>query len=178
LTEINLCGTSVSWLDCPSNQNLTFVSVKNNVISPLMRSGNLNFPPPIIFLNFAACPLLNTICYDEGELEAVQYTIPFTSINLVTDCILDCFLDSENFKADTFTLSPNPTRDLLNIEVPTEVTIQYIAIYHVLGQIVKTIAPSELRTSSSVDVSTLKTGTYFIEINSNQGKTTKKFVKI
>ncbi|MBL0013406.1 MAG: T9SS type A sorting domain-containing protein [Flavobacterium sp.] len=179
LNEIRLCGTAVSWLDCSSNPNLTYVSVKNNVISPLLRGTNVKTPPAMILLNFAACPALSTICYDEGELEAVQYTIHFTSINLVTDCPVDCFLNFENFKAvNKFNLTPNPASNILNIDVPSGVTIQSIAIYNPLGQLVKTFTDAILSSSSSIDVSALKTGTYFMEINSNQGKTTQKFVKI
>jgi hypothetical protein len=46
-----------------------------------------------------------------------------------------------------------------------------------LGQLVKTLITNEINTSLSLDVTALKTGTYFMEINSNYGKTTKKFVK-
>jgi len=75
-------------------------------------------------------------------------------------------------------LHPNPAVDLITIEKNNSTTIQSIDIYNLLGQLVKTIATNEINTSLAIDVSDLKTGTYLIEITTNEGKAMKKFVKM
>jgi hypothetical protein len=73
---------------------------------------------------------------------------------------------------------PNPAKNTVNIEIASGVILESIAIYNPLGQLVKTLTDSELSASLSIDVSALKTGSYFMEITSNNGKITKKFVKL
>ena len=95
-----------------------------------------------------------------------------------TSTIIETLLQTDSFNNATFTLHPNPVKNTINIDVASGVIIQSISIYNPLGQLVKTLTVSEVTTSSSIDVSSLKTGTYFMEIASNNGKTTKKFVKL
>lgn len=95
-----------------------------------------------------------------------------------TSTYIETLLKASTFENNTFTLHPNPAKHSINMTVSSGVIIQSIAIYNPLGQLVKTLTDDELSSSSSIDVTALKTGTYFMEINSNQGKTTKKFVKL
>lgn len=178
LTEINLCGTAVTLLWCPSNPNLQSISVKNNTMTPSVtfRNADVNFPPPLTFFDFSNLPSLTNICYDEGELNAVlesQYTP--TGVSLTTDCEANCLtLSAENPTAFAgISVYPNPATSRIAFE--SDVSILSIKLYNSLGQLLKTVSDSTL---TSIDVSSLKAGTYFIEINSDQGKTTKKFVKI
>ncbi len=182
LTSIDLCGTAVTWLWCPGNSNLQFISIKNNILSPNNRlTYNSSFPPPLPYLYFENLPSLATICYDEGELAAVQQSSYFPSDPLlITDCNSNCtLLNIQNEKENvSITLMPNPVEAIISIATNFTTKIESIAIYNPLGQLVKTLTASELSSSSSIDVSALNTGTYFIEITSNNGKTTKKFVKL
>jgi len=86
-------------------------------------------------------------------------------------------LGNKNFKKNRFALYPNPVKNFINVEVTTG-NIQSIAIYNLLGQIVKSVSSSESGSIITIDVSQLKSGTYFMEIISNAGKETKKFVKL
>ncbi|WP_309641921.1 T9SS-dependent choice-of-anchor J family protein [Flavobacterium sp.] len=87
-------------------------------------------------------------------------------------------LGTQSFDEKHFKLYPNPAKNIVTVNVNDAITIQSITIYNPLGQMVKTIPLSALSSSITVDVSQLKAGTYFMEITSNQGKTTKKFVKL
>ena len=75
-------------------------------------------------------------------------------------------------------LYPNPATNTININCASGVSLQFISIYNPAGQIVKTLTANEINTSSAIDVTALKTGTYFMEINATEGKVIKKFVKI
>ncbi len=175
LTDLNICGTAVYFVICDNNPNLTTISIKNNVVSMLLFGDPiLN---PLVFFNL---PSLQSICYDEGELEAIQFDLNTQNMNLSTSCNANCTsLNIQNQKETVnVVLVPNPVTNTVNINVASGVNLQSIAIYNTLGQLVKTLAGSELSSSSSIDVTALKTGTYIMEINSNFGKTTKKFVKL
>ena len=85
-------------------------------------------------------------------------------------------LSVKDFKfADYLQLSPNPSQKELNIRKKGNIEISSMSIYNVLGQLV--IAIPNAQQVSTVDVSNLKTGNYFIKINSDKGTTNAKFVK-
>lgn len=98
---------------------------------------------------------------------------------LLDNVTMSGVLSSSDFNTkNEVSIISNPVDAFMNLSIPTEIMIQSIAIYNPLGQFVKKLTADEIRTSLAIDVMALKTGTYFIEINSNQGKTTKKFVKL
>ena len=74
-----------------------------------------------------------------------------------------------------FTLYPNPANDVLNINAVQAIEIQSLAIYDVLGQLV--IAVPNAKSVSNIDVSKLRTGTYFIKVKSDKGSSSMKFIK-
>ncbi|MCF7559175.1 T9SS type A sorting domain-containing protein [Sabulilitoribacter multivorans] len=71
-------------------------------------------------------------------------------------------------------LFPNPTTDEINLNIPQEFgnSIKY-SIKNMLGQ---SITNGTLL-SNKIDVSTLQTGMYFIELNTGDKKGTKKFIR-
>lgn len=72
-----------------------------------------------------------------------------------------------------FTLSPVPVSNVLTINAKQDLQIKSVSIYNTLGQLVfVTISPSYV-----VDVAALKTGTYFIKIESDKGTANSKFIK-
>ncbi|GHC42966.1 T9SS type A sorting domain-containing protein [Ulvibacter litoralis] len=71
-----------------------------------------------------------------------------------------------------FTVFPNPASEQLVI-TSENLQIETITIYEVSGKIVTQFKTVE----GSVDVSSLSEGVYFIEINSEEGKHIKKFIK-
>jgi len=74
-----------------------------------------------------------------------------------------------------FTLYPNPVSDVLNINSKQAIEIQLLAIYDILGQLV--IAVPNAKSVSIIDVSQLRTGTYFLKVKSDKGSSGMKFIK-
>jgi len=84
-------------------------------------------------------------------------------------------------KLDTqkaFKLSPNPAKNLINISIPSNAIIKSIRIYNTLGQLLHTAAKRTIATTVPIDISQLRAGTYFVEIETGSGKSIKKFIKI
>ncbi|TCN55544.1 T9SS C-terminal target domain-containing protein [Flavobacterium circumlabens] len=75
-----------------------------------------------------------------------------------------------------FNIYPNPVKDVLNIiSIKNDATIKSIAVYDVLGQLV--IAVPNAADVSTIDVSKLRTGNYFLKIKTDKGTSSSKFIK-
>ena len=83
---------------------------------------------------------------------------------------LNVVLSTKNFKKDYFSLYPNPIKAFLNIELHQGLELKKISIYNNLGQFINSSKKTKL------DTSNLTSGFYFIEVETNQGKSVKKIV--
>jgi len=75
-----------------------------------------------------------------------------------------------------FTIWPNPVIDTFQIEWPTNVNSFCLTLYNQLGQLIKKTIPSTNPTL--FDISDLSKGVYYLDINSENTKTTKQIVKL
>jgi uncharacterized repeat protein (TIGR01451 family) len=85
-------------------------------------------------------------------------------------------LSTQDFEFNTyFTIYPNPAKQTLNINTKNEIGVKSVAIYNTLGQIV--LAFTNAETLSSLDISQLKTGAYFIKLTTDKGTASQQFLK-
>jgi Leucine-rich repeat (LRR) protein len=77
--------------------------------------------------------------------------------------------------SEYFALYPNPAKNMLNIQSKNGVEVKSIAVYNMLGQLVQAV--TNMENTSSIDVSQLKAGNYFIKVNSVNGNAASKFSK-
>ena len=85
-------------------------------------------------------------------------------------------LANQNFEfASYFTIYPNPAKDFLKIDFKNSIEVQSINIYNTVGQLVLVIPNAQ--NTNNVDVSSLKSGNYFVKINSDKGTSSSKFIK-
>ncbi|AXP80624.1 hypothetical protein CJ739_1536 [Mariniflexile rhizosphaerae] len=83
---------------------------------------------------------------------------------------LTTVLSTESFKLDYFSFYPNPVKDLLNINLNNDFELKQINIYNIQSQYL--YSTKELK----IDTKNLKDGMYFIEVETNKGKSAKKIV--
>ncbi|WP_298222591.1 T9SS type A sorting domain-containing protein [Flavobacterium sp.] len=103
-----------------------------------------------------------------------DYNLPIITNTATTTVAL---LANQDFDFEQyFRIYPNPAKDVLNIEMKKSFEVNSISIYNTLGQLVLVI-PNAQQTKT-IDVSSLKTGNYFMKINSNKGSSALKFIKI
>jgi hypothetical protein len=100
-----------------------------------------------------------------------DYNFPIVT-NIASTIIQTLANQDFNFN-DYFSLFPNPTNGILNIKTKKEVEISSISIFNTLGQLVLVATGN----NNSIDVASLKTGSYFIKIVSNNGTANSKFIK-
>jgi len=102
-----------------------------------------------------------------------DYNFPVVT-NTATTTIAALAVSDFEF-ADYFTLYPNPAGEVLNIQPKKQTAISSVSIYNVLGQLV--LVNTNFGKGGSIDVSALKTGNYFIRVNSGKGTSNAKFIK-
>ena len=79
-------------------------------------------------------------------------------------------LSSDTFVLENFNIYPNPTTDILNIELKENLTLEKVFIYNSIGQLVKETS------EKIINVSDFATGIYNVQVLTNQGKATKKVI--
>ncbi len=80
---------------------------------------------------------------------------------------LSNILSSDSFVQTNFNLYPNPATNFIILDLQENIRLEKINIYSTLGQLIKT------ETDTFISVNNLSKGTYFVEVISNRGKTTK-----
>jgi hypothetical protein len=85
-------------------------------------------------------------------------------------------LGTQDFEfSNYFSVYPNPTNDILNIDTKNSIQVKAMAVYDILGQLV--IAVPDAQKISKIDVSKLTTGNYFLKMNTDKGSSNVKFIK-
>ncbi len=179
-SSLSLCGTAarvINTSDCP---NLTYLSIKNNVISPQnlgrQSTHNPGIPPPLPSVWFYNCPLLSTVCYDPGEEPALSYANDLTGVTLVTDCNANCALTTNENRLVDILIVPNPAKNAITVQTADNSRISAITIFDLMGRAIRSV--SGIAPLQTVDVSGLQSGTYFVTVSSDFGQQTKKLVKM
>jgi|GEM_PF-870719 len=83
---------------------------------------------------------------------------------------LSGILSSDTFVLENFNIYPNPTTDILNIELKENLTLEKVLVYDTTGKLVKET------TEKTINVSAFAKGMYNVQVVTNQGKATKKVI--
>jgi Leucine-rich repeat (LRR) protein len=102
-----------------------------------------------------------------------DYNFPITT-NTATTTIQTLGTPTFDFDAN-FALYPNPAKNQITLSAKNEMELNSVEIYNTLGQLILVVANAE--NSSTIDVSALLSGTYFVKINTNKGVSSSKFIK-
>jgi len=187
------CGNNqITTLDLSQNSYLDYLYCRNNLMSSLdlshhpvsdfdVRSNSLislniengDYDGDGLYTTIPGSPNLEYVCVDAYEGEIIQNWL--TLANVSTNCILTsgCNLATAAFDISGFTVSPNPAADFLNIHSKSDVIIDAVAIYNILGELVQI----HLNPIETIDVSDLKSGVYLLRIATANGIVNNKFVK-
>ena len=120
-------------------------------------------------------PNITFICADESEIPTIQEIIiynEYTNCTTSSDCSL---LNNNSIESEKkLTIYPNPAKNELFIET-NSTEISFITIYNMIGQIIQTIPNA--KNTTSIDVSNLKSGSYFIKIVTDNSTISQQFIK-
>lgn len=79
-------------------------------------------------------------------------------------------VSSDDFVLENFNIYPNPTTDILNIELDNSLILEKVLIYNTSGQLVKEIS------EKTINLSGFAKGIYNVQVITNQGEATRKVV--
>lgn len=131
-------------------------------------------------------PVITWIQYTYS-LQAYAGQAVYISINCVSDDQFGFAVDdfkvtttatasTQDFFATNFSMYPNPAKNELNLAVKNGLSINEIRVIDLNGRIVKTVQ-SGFETEMQINVSDLTTGVYMINIKTDEGTATSKFIK-
>lgn len=83
---------------------------------------------------------------------------------------LSGILSSDAFVLENFNIYPNPTTDILHIELDNGLILEKVLIYNTSGQLIKET------TEKTINVSSFAKGIYHIQLITDKGKATKKII--
>ncbi|WP_461302347.1 T9SS type A sorting domain-containing protein [Aureisphaera sp.] len=174
LEDILINGTKISHLSLVNNTNLSEVRLSNlsfmNYLD-LKNGNNSN----IFFLRVQSNPNLQCVQVDDPAAVIAGTDTPYDNWIIENDPLItdDCELGVAGFLEKNIGLYPNPVRSELSLEVLQGIFIKEISIYNVQGSRVL-----RKEGTTSLGVSSLSPGVYFMSIQTDKGMATKKFVKL
>ncbi|MFI1773831.1 T9SS type A sorting domain-containing protein [Thalassobellus citreus] len=179
LTYLNCSLNNINSLDLSNNILLTnFIGFYNNLVSLNVKNGyNINFT------NFDARynSNLNCIQVDDANYSTTNWLKKDDATSYNVNCgglIAKSSSSSKKVLNDTkqqlkisnYKIYPNPVKDVLNINLDNGVIMQQVLFYNTYGQLIFSAK------SNKIDVSNFTRGIYFLEIETNQGKSNKKII--
>ena len=135
-------------------------------------------PIPIRLIG-AGGQTFDTILENTTNNQEFIISVPFAITNVFFDPEKDIIsknntatLANESFELENaITVYPNPVKDELHIQLPSNITINSVSLFNGIGQ--------KVLENSSIDfsVSTLSSGIYYVKIETSEGSFHKKIIK-
>jgi len=97
-------------------------------------------------------------------------TIGVSQQNYVINIVgMDATANTNEILANAISIFPNPVKDVINVNIPSEYLVKSVTIFDVLGK------NSNIKlTNGTMDVSKLSSGIYLLNIKTDSGEITKK----
>ena len=174
----------VSSLDLTNNTNLEILYGENLIFLESLdaKNGNngiLNITLPCEFEG-EPCQLTELDCVKvDDELAANNNEPPYNGWYLAANFVYseDCILGVSENNSSTYSIHPNPAKNELFITAQNTTQNLKIKIFNIEGKLLST-QTLEVANKTSIDVSSLTSGIYFLNIEDENGNTTiKKFIK-
>lgn len=159
------CGT-ITWTETGAGSDKKFV----------MSSGPYEMQPGAVNeLEYAYIVSFDSITNNPlAKLDIDVQSLHSIYNSTLNQCLTTSIKEQKN--QNEFTLYPNPTNAILNIDCNLKATNFKIEIIDALGKILISEEYKELNLAS-INVSHLSSGIYFVKIISGENTSTKKFIK-
>lgn len=163
VNTFDTCAGGTFTYDIQNTNATTYQWLKDGNNVPNQTTGILNLS------NLAPSDAGNYTCLMTNECGTTTTMV----LHLTVNCLgTATFADLDK----SIKLYPNPTKDILNIKLPENITITInnIKIANSLGQIIR---EQKTQNNPTIDVGQLQNGIYFITLTTNYGNWNGKFVK-
>lgn len=170
LQDLSISLNQITNLDVSVNINLNRFIAENCTLASLnIKNGNNT-----IFIGFNTInnPDLTCIEVDNATYSTTNWTNKDATsvfVNNQTECAT---LSNQEFEQSLFSVYPNPMNSVLNVSVKNEANFKLISVNG------KVITNGMLQTGeNAINVSSLAKGLYFIQVETEEGVSTKKIIK-
>jgi photosystem II stability/assembly factor-like uncharacterized protein len=158
--------------------SMAIIPTNNSTGNPTPSYTWTSLPPTAVFSSTSAAT--PTVYFSTPG----PYTLYLTATNSSTTSTVSRTLDisactglaETNGNEFNYVVSPNPSKDVFNINIPSSTTPYHVSVTNVLGTLVYSTQINANTTSHSINLSENKTGVYFMTISNNGIKTTKKII--
>lgn len=187
LTEIALPeGVTIIEKQAFANNNFTELVIPNGITAigegafqgnPLTSVTSKNLIPPTVF---TAAGIVDSFQEDRSDIDlfvpigttGAYATDPDAEWTGFKSVIETTFAGTpEIYSNMTFSIFPNPVNSQFTIQL--EESIESISIVNMEGVLIKTV----MNPNNTIDVSDLAKGIYFLQVQTNKGLSTQKFIK-
>ena len=168
-TELDLSQSMVTALDCSGNSLLENINWRNG--------WNYKFDPNDADNNFENLPNLNSVCIDSYNPELMDFILADVghSVAFYNNETCDALSVNEN-NLGVLSITPNPAENSIKIEDGTP--FNQVDVYNELGQLVLSKTLNTAIAKTSMDITALGQGLYFVKITDEGGNSTiKKVIK-
>ncbi|WP_179008342.1 T9SS type A sorting domain-containing protein [Winogradskyella forsetii] len=120
--------------------------------------------------------IAHTASYQNSAIDIIENKdIIGSSVTENAECFLNLELNDDLFQDESFKISPNPSKNKLNIKLPRSSDNMTLEVFDVLGKRIHKSTISQLE--ASIDVSGWKTGVYLVKVSDENESQTKRFIK-
>lgn len=128
------------------------------------------------FRDIYATILQNWLGLNNSEVKSVIHP----NVKMLSLFKPGCVSVASNVDNVDFKIYPNPATNFINIELPVLNSVTNISLYNGIGAILKTLQINTNASSQTIDlnVAHLPSSTYFIKVENQDIRKTKKFVKL
>ncbi len=173
LEDVNIAHVPLTHVDFSNNVNLIRFGLS---FMPTLQTVNIknNNNEQISFLFIENNINIECVQVDDPAAVIAGTEPPYDNWFFLNDPIItdDCQLGVAEYLSNQVSLVPNPTAGKLYLEVE-RLEVEGLFLYDTLGRLVL----SKTNEFNSMDLSQLPQGFYLLEIETDQGKLTKKIVK-
>jgi Leucine-rich repeat (LRR) protein len=181
LKRLQASWNQLTTLDLSQNPNLELVFLEFNPLTSLnvQNGNNKNFviPSPngkksetAIYTSFLGNKTLSCIKVDDAAFSNANWSkIKETNTTYSETCTLG--LEESVF--DKVIVYPNPTKGEVSIN---NIALEKVTVYNTIGQLVKTFTLDSASTNSTIDLSGLPKGVYYIYLINEDAASAKKII--
>ncbi|MEN8194340.1 MAG: T9SS type A sorting domain-containing protein, partial [Bacteroidota bacterium] len=173
LTHIYLYDNLLISLDLTQNIYIEHISVSNNQLTFFDFRNAANE----IVLGFSAhnnpdltCIFVNDADYSSANWSGIDENTHFVETQEQCDAI---GIDEVSLNEE-FTIYPNPVKSTLSIDYNSDIKIEIIQLYNVLGKLVL----EDNNNFQTINVESLQNGIYLVKITTDHGSLMKKIIKL
>lgn len=172
LVWLHCFNNSINSLDVTQNTALTRLWCQSNSLTTLNIANGNNGNISGGLFDASSNPSLTCIQVDDATWSTTNWTNIDATASFSTNCSVGIDEQANNI---ILSLYPNPVNNQMTIEI--EEQIGTITIMDVMGKTIPIAIGTITTTNNTINVSGLTKGIYFLQVQTDKGLVSKKFIK-